>query len=166
MGFASWQRYCTASAKLCGVEQRAPPMFGRATIRLGIGPHSSFFYFCLPLSFRWSHVQWTDISWLLDLILEGCKPHFKYANGSIRNVLLKHKNTNIAFLCLPSPLLPFLFPCPCFSFLPFPTSHSLPKKLKSGIYDHPAGSAATGGQGLRFLVSKNIFTFGCISTDG
>jgi len=27
---------------LCGVEQRAPPMFGRATIRLGIGPHSSF----------------------------------------------------------------------------------------------------------------------------
>ena len=27
--------------KLCGVEQRAPPVFGRATIRLGIGPHSS-----------------------------------------------------------------------------------------------------------------------------
>jgi len=25
--------------------QRAPPMFGRATIRLGIGPHSSFHYF-------------------------------------------------------------------------------------------------------------------------
>jgi len=24
-----------------GVEQRAPPMFGRATITLGIGPHSS-----------------------------------------------------------------------------------------------------------------------------
>jgi len=46
-GFASWERYCTASisgrqAKLCGVEQRAPRMFGRATIRLGIGPHSSF----------------------------------------------------------------------------------------------------------------------------
>ena len=30
--------------KLCGVEQRAPPIFGRATITLGIGPHSSFFY--------------------------------------------------------------------------------------------------------------------------
>ena len=30
-----------ASAKLCGVEQRAPPMFGKATITLGIGPHSS-----------------------------------------------------------------------------------------------------------------------------
>ena len=30
-----------------GVEQRTPPMFGRATITLGIGPHSSsssFFY--------------------------------------------------------------------------------------------------------------------------
>ena len=33
-----------ASAKLCGVEQRAPPMFGKATITLGFGPHSSFFY--------------------------------------------------------------------------------------------------------------------------
>ena len=32
-GFASWQR---------GVEQKAPPMFVRATIRLGIGPHSSY----------------------------------------------------------------------------------------------------------------------------
>jgi len=34
-----------ASAKLCGVEQRAPPVFGRATITLGIGPHSSFSMF-------------------------------------------------------------------------------------------------------------------------
>ena len=45
-GFAPWQRYCTASSsghqpKVCGVEQRAPPMFGRVTITLGIGPHSS-----------------------------------------------------------------------------------------------------------------------------
>ena len=45
-GFASWQRYCTAlyygaSAKLCGVEQRAPPIFSRAAITLGIVPHSS-----------------------------------------------------------------------------------------------------------------------------
>jgi len=29
------------AAKLCGVEQRAPPMFGRAAITLGIGLHSS-----------------------------------------------------------------------------------------------------------------------------
>jgi len=40
-GFASWQCYCTAlqqwaSAKLCGVEQRAPPIIDRATITLGI----------------------------------------------------------------------------------------------------------------------------------
>ena len=27
------------AAKLCGVEQRAPPIFGRAAITLGIGPH-------------------------------------------------------------------------------------------------------------------------------
>jgi len=31
-----------ASANLCGVEQRAPPIFGRAAITLGIGPHSSW----------------------------------------------------------------------------------------------------------------------------
>jgi len=47
-GFASWMRYYTAlqywaSAKLCGVDQRAPPIFGRAAITLGIGPHSSVF---------------------------------------------------------------------------------------------------------------------------
>jgi len=29
---------------LCGVEQRAPPIFGRAAITLGIGPHSSFIF--------------------------------------------------------------------------------------------------------------------------
>ena len=26
----------------CGVEQRVPPIFGRATITVGIGPHSRF----------------------------------------------------------------------------------------------------------------------------
>ena len=34
-----------ASAKLCGVQQRAPPIFGRAAITLGIGPHSSVITF-------------------------------------------------------------------------------------------------------------------------
>ena len=33
-------------SQTCGVQQRAPPIFGRATIRLGIGPHSSFKVFC------------------------------------------------------------------------------------------------------------------------
>ena len=28
-----------ASAKLCGVEQRSPPIFSGAAITLGIGPH-------------------------------------------------------------------------------------------------------------------------------
>jgi len=41
---------CRASIKLCGVEQRVPHVFGRAAITLGIGPHSSFFFFLL-LSF-------------------------------------------------------------------------------------------------------------------
>jgi len=29
----------TPAAKLCGVEQKAPPVFGRAAIMMGIGPH-------------------------------------------------------------------------------------------------------------------------------
>jgi len=33
-----------------GVEQRAPPIFGRATITLGIGPHSSSFSFLFFLA--------------------------------------------------------------------------------------------------------------------
>jgi len=41
-----WLHYCTAlqqqaSAKLCGVQQRASSISGRAAITLGIGPHSS-----------------------------------------------------------------------------------------------------------------------------
>jgi len=52
-GFASWQHYCTAlelwaSAKVCSVEQKAPPTFGRAAITLFIGPHSSLSLFSDP----------------------------------------------------------------------------------------------------------------------
>ena len=36
-----------SSAKLCGVQQRASPIFGRATITLGIGSHSSFISFSI-----------------------------------------------------------------------------------------------------------------------
>ena len=42
----------TSTAKLCGVEQRAPPIFGRAAITLGIGPHSSIILLCSV------HVKW------------------------------------------------------------------------------------------------------------
>ena len=34
------------------VEQRAPPIFGRAAITLGIGPHSSFFFFFTELFYE------------------------------------------------------------------------------------------------------------------
>jgi len=49
-----WQHYCTAlnhwvSAKLCGVHQRAPPIFRMAAITLGIGPHSSCWCCCCRL---------------------------------------------------------------------------------------------------------------------
>jgi len=39
------------SAKLCGVEQRAPSVFGRVAITLGIVPHSSWIKFGLSLKF-------------------------------------------------------------------------------------------------------------------
>ena len=34
-----------ASGKLCGAEQRVPPLFGMAAITLGIGPHFSLYSF-------------------------------------------------------------------------------------------------------------------------
>ena len=36
----------------CGVEQRAPPIFGRAAITLGIGPHSSLTFVSYYLQLR------------------------------------------------------------------------------------------------------------------
>ena len=40
-----------ASAKLCGGEQRAPSIFGRAAITLGIGPHFSSYIFPTAVQF-------------------------------------------------------------------------------------------------------------------
>jgi len=56
LALSYWQCYCTAveqwaRAKLCGVEHRVPPIFGRVIMTLGIGPHSSFVYFIAYLSF-------------------------------------------------------------------------------------------------------------------
>ena len=45
LGSVTARHLVVGSAKLCGVEQTAPPMFGRATIRLGIGSHSSSDFF-------------------------------------------------------------------------------------------------------------------------
>jgi len=45
-----------ASGKLCGVEQRAPPIFGKADITLGIDPHSSIMIFCKL--FGWLHLPY------------------------------------------------------------------------------------------------------------
>ena len=46
LALSYWQHYYMAveveqwtPAKLCGIEHRAPPIFGRVTITLGIGPH-------------------------------------------------------------------------------------------------------------------------------
>jgi len=60
-----------ASAKLCGVEQMAPPVFGRAAITLGIGPHSSFFYCTSPV-FLLLECNSTD-EWLFVNVWSVCR---------------------------------------------------------------------------------------------
>jgi len=40
------------SAKLCSIDQRAPPIFGRVAITSGIGPHSSLLSFSVLLSWK------------------------------------------------------------------------------------------------------------------
>jgi len=52
-------------AKLCDVEQRAPPIFSRAAITLGIGPHSSWVGFCHSVDALWISV----LSYLYILLL-------------------------------------------------------------------------------------------------
>jgi len=46
-----------SSAKLCGVEQRVPPMFGRVTITLGIGLHSSYYHYYYKETRMWANAQ-------------------------------------------------------------------------------------------------------------
>jgi len=43
--FPRVSRLGSVTARHCGVEQRAPPIFGRVAITLGICPHSSSFFF-------------------------------------------------------------------------------------------------------------------------
>jgi len=42
--------FAAEACKVCGVEQRAPPIFGRAAITFGIGSHSSLFCYDSPRS--------------------------------------------------------------------------------------------------------------------
>ena len=50
----------------CGIEQRAPPIFGRAAITLGIRPHSSFFITSYFLEIKNPGTCWmTIVLWLV-----------------------------------------------------------------------------------------------------
>jgi len=42
LGFITARHSKWAPAKLCGVKERAPPIFGRAAVTLGSGPHSTY----------------------------------------------------------------------------------------------------------------------------
>jgi len=47
IGSVTARHSCSGRQQNCGVEPRAPPLFGRAAITLGIGPHSSCYYYFL-----------------------------------------------------------------------------------------------------------------------
>jgi len=60
--------HCTVvvgAAKLCGVEQMAPPILGRAAITLGIGPHcsSSFFPRLISAVAEWLSTVLLHMMW-------------------------------------------------------------------------------------------------------
>jgi len=64
-----WQRCCTALKYIgrqpnCAVEQRARPIFDRAAITLGIGPHSSYVSYgpcCLiQINKQYIRLQWRN----------------------------------------------------------------------------------------------------------
>ena len=56
--FQRVSRLCSVTAQSnCGVEQRAPPVFGRAAIRLGIGPHSSLICCCMRVKHSGDNVS-------------------------------------------------------------------------------------------------------------
>ena len=95
MGFASWQRYCTAleqwaSAKLrCGtrtgiteISQSVPPIFGRVAITLGIGPHSSFI-----------------LAGLWNILLKQPQMVFVGHLGGLRLICSKHRSRDGCRIC-------------------------------------------------------------------
>ena len=76
-----WQRYSTAleqwaSDKLCGVQQRASLIFDRAAITLGVGPHSSSY---------WYHRLWHAKSYTLKFILPKCNAGYATAGDEFRS---------------------------------------------------------------------------------
>jgi len=57
LGSVTARHSSNGRAKLCSVEQRAPPIFDRAAITLSIGPHSSFSYYSVLKCFKMQSLQ-------------------------------------------------------------------------------------------------------------
>jgi len=54
-----------ASTKVCGIQQRAPPIFDRGAITMGIDPHSSFLRLLVPCG----RLRWVSVSFLMHFIV-------------------------------------------------------------------------------------------------
>ena len=74
-------------SKLCGVEQRAPPVFGRATITLGIGPHSSYIYFYLRNVIFWCTSKHYYV-WIIMAALWNKAGHYIFALWFLYSIYL------------------------------------------------------------------------------
>ena len=74
-GFASWgvtARHSSSGCQPnCGVEQRAPPIFGRVAITLGIGPHSIYLFICLEKFAQTDNMQSINQSINHSIIFSG-----------------------------------------------------------------------------------------------
>jgi len=170
MGFASWQRYCTAlqywpSAKLCGIEQTAPPIFGRAAITLGIGPHSSItvwkkqlhlasipiFHMTSPVCF--AKVIFADLQlWRYHFTLP-CKLSVFTARSELRKVLFWALSVTFLFMYdIPrDPLNGFA-----------PNSQGKCERVRSLAWTNLKVKANFGG--LRVVYTwKNAFALHCVS---
>ena len=64
----------------CGIEQRVPPVFGRAAITLGIGPHSSYLLILLVLR----------CTVILKIQTEACISYGQYSMIHSRQLLAEH----------------------------------------------------------------------------
>jgi len=74
-----------ASAKLCGVEQRAPPIFGRADITLGIGPHFQFVFIFMAMSMVVFHLFVNKIELSVDGNAGRWAPSHNFVGLYLRN---------------------------------------------------------------------------------
>ena len=96
LGSVTARHVAEALAKVCGIEQRAPTMFGRATITLGIGPHSSGCW-CFMAIMRLNNCTLT-VSQSLN-ILTVSRSHLNLILNVLARLVLLPVSWNVTLMC-------------------------------------------------------------------